>query len=126
MLWGLQRFQQTGDLHFINFTCHRRAQLLGTPQARDIFELTLKRVRGWYDFFIVGYVVMPEHVHLLISEPKRSSLAVAIQMLNQNTARHLRSKNPHPPQKARKGGPPDPFWEGRYYDFNLWSEDKYC
>ncbi len=32
---------------------------------------SMERVRGWYDFFIVGYVVMPEHVHLLISEPKR-------------------------------------------------------
>jgi len=24
------------------------------------------------------------------------------------------------------GGPPDPFWERRYYDFNLWSEGKYA
>jgi len=69
--------------------------------------------------FIVVYVVMPEHVHLLISEPKRSPLAVAIQMLKQITARQLRSESPpasqkapdsqplpHPPRKsARKGGP---------------------
>ncbi len=56
MPWGLKRFQQTGDLHFINFTCHHRASLLGEPQARDIFELTLKRVQSWYGFFIVAWV----------------------------------------------------------------------
>jgi putative transposase len=81
---------------------------------------------------------MPEHVHLLISEPERGSLAVAIQMLKQITARKLRSLEdphssqkkpnsellPHPPQKTRKGGPPSPFWERRYYDFNVWSESK--
>jgi REP element-mobilizing transposase RayT len=37
--------------------------------------------------FITGYVVMPEHVHLLISEPERSTLAVAVQMLKQITGR---------------------------------------
>jgi putative transposase len=80
---------------------------------------------------------MPEHVHLLVSEPERGSVAIAIQMLKQITARKLRSLDspdtsqtrnteplPHPPQKTRKGGPP-PFWERRYYDFNVWSEDKY-
>src|SRR5260370_9531461 len=108
MPWGLKHFQQTGDLHFINFTCHRRAPLLGEPQARDIFELTLERVRSWYGFFIVGYVVMPEHVHLLMSDPERSNLAVAIQMLKQNTARQLRS--------AERTAP---FWERRHSDFNF-------
>ncbi len=74
MPWGLKRFQQAGDLHFINFTCHRRAPLLGTPHARDIFEFTLERVRRWYGFFLVGYVVMLEHVHLLMSEPERGRI----------------------------------------------------
>ncbi len=31
---------------------------------------SMERGRGWYGFFIVGYVVMPEHVHLLMSEPE--------------------------------------------------------
>ena len=113
MPWGLKRFQQTGDLHFITFTCYRRIQLLSTPQARDILEETLERVRSWYGFTIVGYVVMPEHVHLLVSEPERSSLAVALQMLKQITAR-----------KLRLPGSESPFWQRRYYDFNVYSERK--
>jgi REP element-mobilizing transposase RayT len=47
-------------------------------------------VRRWYACFIVGYVVMPEHVHLVISAPERSELSIVIQMLKQNTSRKLK------------------------------------
>jgi len=36
---------------------------------------------------------MPEHVHLLISEPERSKLSVVIQMLKQITSQKLRAKD---------------------------------
>ena len=112
MPWGLKRFQQARCLHFITFSCHHRDALLSNPQARDVFEQTLERARQWYGFFISGYVVMPEHVHLLISEPERAKLSLALQMLKQNTAHQL-----HPPQGA-------PFWQPRYYDFNVWTDNK--
>jgi hypothetical protein len=69
----LKRYQQTGQLHYITFTCYRRLKHLETNPARDIFEQIVERVRRWYRFQVVGYVVMPEHVHLLISEPERST-----------------------------------------------------
>jgi len=56
---------------------------------------------------------MPQHVHLLVSEPERASLALALQMLKQTSSRKL---------KAIAGG--NPFWQARYYDFNVWSERK--
>jgi len=36
---------------------------------------------------VYGYVVMPEHVHRLVSEPERGTLAKAMQSLNQGVAR---------------------------------------
>jgi putative transposase len=87
-------------------------KLLNTPEAREIFECELERVRKWYDFFITGYVVMPEHVHLLISEPERKELSVAIQMLKQITSHKLNVR-----------GLPR-FWQVRYYDFPVWSEKR--
>jgi REP element-mobilizing transposase RayT len=33
---------------------------------------------------------MPEHVHLLITEPERGKLSLALQMLKQNASRQLR------------------------------------
>lgn len=55
---------------------------------------------------------MPEHVHLLISEPERSTLSVAIQMLKQITSQKLHAK------------PLPRFWQVRYYDFPVWSAAK--
>jgi putative transposase len=112
MPWSLTRFQQARCLHFITFSCQHRDKLLSTPESRDTFLEILERTHTWYDFYITGYVVMPEHVHLLVSEPQRSKLAVVIQMLKQNAARKLR---------LVEGAP---FWEPRYYDFNAWSEAK--
>jgi len=112
MPWSLTRFQQARCLHFITFSCQHRDKLLSTPESRDTFLEILERTHTWYDFYITGYVVMPEHVHLLVSEPQRSKLAVVIQMLKQNGARKLR---------LVEGAP---FWEPRYYDFNAWSEAK--
>jgi REP element-mobilizing transposase RayT len=54
-------------------------ETLDSAAAREIFEDDLER--RWYGCYISGYVVMPEHVHLLISEPERSELSVVIQML---------------------------------------------
>ena len=104
------RFQQQRCLHFITFSCYRRMKLLNSARAREIFERELERVRGWYGCYITGYVVMPEHVHLLISEPERGQLSVVIQMLKQITSRQLR-----PSSLPR-------FWQVRYYDFPVWSE----
>ena len=112
MPWSLKRFQQARCLHFVTFSCQHRDPLLGTPESRDEFLEILERTRTWYAFFITGYVVMPEHVHLLISEPERTKLSTALQMLKQNTAHELR-----PAEGV-------PFWEPRYYDFNVWSEAK--
>jgi putative transposase len=86
--------------------------LLNSAAARDIFERELERVRIWYGCYISGYVVMPEHVHLLISEPERGQLSVVIQMLKQITSGKLKT-----PSQAH-------FWQARHYDFPVWSEKK--
>ncbi len=78
---GLRRYQHSRQLHYITFTCYHRAPHLSAPSARDIFEQTSEHVRRWYGFYVSGYVVMPEHVHLLLSEPERGELSLAMQML---------------------------------------------
>ena len=70
MAEGLKRHYGEGDLHFITFSCFRRLPLLKAARARDIFVQELARVRAETGFRLIGYVVMPEHVHLLMSEPK--------------------------------------------------------
>jgi putative transposase len=126
MPWGLKRYQQARCLHFITFSCYRRAPLLASPESRRVFEQTLEQVRKWYGIFVAGYVVMPEHVHLLISEPECNRLSVVIQMLKQNVARQLteRPRPVSPKNGETRTGHPRVFWHVRYYDFNVWSEEK--
>lgn len=67
---GLRRIQGVGDFHFITCSCYRRLQFLGSARRRDLFLAILEEVRQKYKSIVVGYVVMPEHFHLLVSEPK--------------------------------------------------------
>jgi putative transposase len=106
------RYQEQRCLHFITFSCYQRMRLLDSATARDTFEQELERVRRWYGCFVTGYVVMPEHAHLLISEPERGKLSLVIQMLKQITSRKLKPRG-----QLR-------FWQVRYYDFPVWSEEK--
>jgi REP element-mobilizing transposase RayT len=61
--------------------------LLGAPPQRDLFLNILEQVRQ--RFLVVGYVVMPEHVHLVISEPEASSPSVVMQAVKQEFAKNL-------------------------------------
>ena len=109
MAKGLVRYQQAGDLHFITFSCSGRRPFLATPAARNIFERSLETMRVRYHFVLLGYVVMPEHVHLLVSEPESTALSKAIQALKLSVA-VLRKERP--------------FWQARYYDFNVFTNAK--
>jgi putative transposase len=70
MTRGLVRHQQAHHLHFVTFPCYERLPYLGDPAARELFEHSLECMRVRYNFIVEGYVVMPEHVHLLVSEPE--------------------------------------------------------
>jgi len=50
-----------------------RLRLFTTDASCRIFESALERVRRSYRLYVYGYVVMPEHVHLLLSEPQRDT-----------------------------------------------------
>jgi putative transposase len=126
----LQRFYGRGDLHFVTFSCYRRRPLLGTRRARDAFVKILDQVRSRYGFQLVGYVVMPDHVHLLISEPRKANPSKVLQVLKQKLSRclHRGRRKPLPGQLslpfARSRTDGQAFWQRRFYDFNVWSSKK--
>jgi len=119
MPWGLKRFQESGHSHFVTFSCYHRRPLFTADRAKRIFELALERVRRSFDFRVYGYVVMPEHVHLLVSEPERGMLADALKSLKQGVSRRLVAGAPFKPGVGLSGDFPQHFWQKRYYDFNV-------
>jgi putative transposase len=108
----LKRYQTEGHDHFITFSSYRRLPYLNDDQSRIVFEETLESLRKRHQFFVYGYVLMPEHVHLLLSEPKSQSLATTLSVLKGETSKKLK-------------GTRSQFWQTRYYDFNVLTQAKY-
>ena len=134
----LKRFHESGQTHFLTFSCYQRRPLLNAIESKLIFESALERVRLSFGLRVYGYVVMPEHVHLLISEPDGApfkpssglsggesprSLADAIKSLKQGVSRRLISDSaPFKPSFGLSGVSGDGtrhFWQKRYYDVNV-------
>lgn len=110
---GLSRIYGYGHLHFITFSCHQRAKLLGSEATRDRFVQILAEARDRYSFALVGYVVMLEHVHLVIAEPPGATPSTVIQVLKQRSARGIRGLCEGPAEEFGQ------VWERRFYDFNI-------
>jgi putative transposase len=126
---NLKRYYGHDDLHFITFSCYQRRPLLGTAPRRDLLLKILEQVRKHYGFVVLGYVVMPEHVHLLISEPERRDPSVVMQVLKQEFAKKvMRSiRAPSDPRQSQlwvDALEAKHVWEARFYDFNVWSGKK--
>ena len=129
---GLRRRYGLRHLHFITCSCYRRLPLFASARAKNLFVKILGEVRDRYGFALAGYVVMPNHIHLLISEPAKGTPSTVMQVLKQRVSRRLRRK----PRK--KGILPTTqtsvsddahdflpqFWQPRFYDFNVWSQTK--
>jgi putative transposase len=101
---GLKRYQTEGHDHLITISCYNRRPYLNTPAARDIFEHSLEKTRRKYRFDVIAYVVMPEHVHLLLTEPDQELLSKAMQALKVSVSKLSTQR---------------PFWHTRYHDFNV-------
>jgi len=144
---GLRRFHESGQCHFVTFSCYRRRPYFATAEVFDLFVRCLEDMRLRFDVCVYGYVVMPEHVHLLLSEPAAfacdcssqisaqrtganlghlATLAEAMHYLKLSFAkrvRRLRSSNAQ--VSAQKTGAnlghltSGSFWEKRYYDRNV-------
>jgi putative transposase len=125
---GLHRTYGAHQLHFITCSCYRRLPLLGAARSRDRFLAILEQARQRYRFVVIGYVVMPEHIHLLVTEPEVGTPSTVMQVLKQRTARTLLPKKKRTDPRHRHlfgdGVPHRAFWQARFYDFNVWTTKK--
>jgi putative transposase len=117
---GLKRYYGRGDLHFVTFRCCRRLDLLRTKRARTLFVGTCASAAS----------AMPNHVHVLMSEPAQGTVSTVLQMLKQRVSRKMRKRK----KRGREGqltlgfdaGGEElrSFWQARFYDFNVYSRGK--
>jgi putative transposase len=126
---GLKRFQQSAQTHFVTFCCYHRHRLLIGDTSRLIFESALERTRRSYRLYVYGYVVMPDHVHLLLSEPQPEGGPLKPGFCLSGDVYWLSNEHPYTLADALKSlkqgvsrrliGDAEHFWQKRYYDFNI-------
>lgn len=109
-------FHQSGQSHFLTFSCYGRQPDFSSPEVCDLFLVYLEQMRR-FAMCIYGYVVMPEHVHLLVSEPEQAMLAEAMHYLKLSFAKRLRSRKGALESRS--------FWQKRYYDRNVRDEREF-
>src|SRR5579862_678537 len=129
---GLHRYHESGQSHFITFSCYHRKPKFSDRRLYDLFPMRLEAMRRQFQMRIYGYVVMPEHVHLLVSEPEHGTLADAMHYLKLSFSKQVRSLTRaqvsvqtmdanlgHQHQHQVRDLQPEPFWQKRYYDRNV-------
>jgi putative transposase len=89
MTRDLERWYGGHDLHFITCSCYQRRPELSSDKRRDLFLRVLERARQKYRFVVLGYVVMPEHFHLLVTEPEVQNLSVVMKVVKERFTRLL-------------------------------------
>ena len=129
---GLRRIQQSGQSHFVTFSCYHRRLGFTSPEIYDLFLQCLEKMRQHFAMCIYGYVVMPEHVHLLVNEPGKGTLADAIHFLKLSFAKRVHSVVPPVrPMVAQvrvrslDANLGSSFWQKRYYDRNVRDADEF-
>ncbi len=81
-------------------------------QMEEAFLVALEQTRRRFRMHVWGYVVMPEHVHLLLSETDQGMLSKAMQMLKTKVSMQAR-------KMGRRAAGELPFWQARYFDHNV-------
>jgi putative transposase len=126
MTKGLRRYYGNRNLHFITCSCYRRQPHLGSARRRDLFLKLLEETRRKYRFVVHGYVLMPEHFHLLMTEPEVGDPSVVMKVVKQRFARRVKHKvkRGSSAQGSLWDTTPESVWQKRFYDFNVWSDRK--
>ena len=136
----LRRHDEHGHIHFITSSCFRRLQFFRHESVKQAFIDAMKLSREKFAIRWLGYVIMPEHVHLLVlpQQPGAAEPTPISAVLNhlkgasgrqgkhelRDIWRHRRSLGTRPLDAWATGDEPKPLWKPRGYDFNVVDEMK--
>ena len=134
----LRRHDELGHIHFVTVSCYRRLQFFRHEGVRRSFIDAMHRVRERCALRWLGYVIMPEHVHVLVLPQTRNATEpIAISTVlhdlkgfagrfGKNALRDMwqrhRSLGTQPLDAWATADGPKPFWKPRGYDFNVVNE----
>ena len=89
----------------ITHRCHDRSFLLRFQKDRSRWRYWLFQARKRYGLCVLNYIVTSNHIHLLVYEHGRGSIARSMQLIAGRVAQEYNQR------KGRRGA----FWEDRYF-----------
>jgi putative transposase len=118
----LKHFDNLNTVRFITFSCYRRQQLLVVPNVIQMFLSAVAEARNKHCFRLLGYAIMPEHVHLVIHPPDGILVGPMIGEIKSLSGRDIIAKSfiqlPVNCRVNRNGKERWAFWQPRCYDHN--------
>jgi putative transposase len=118
-------FDAERHAQFVTFSCFRRRRLLDHPRTRDDFVRITAEKLGEHDGICCGFVVMPNHVHAIVWFDAVGALSPFMKSWKQTTSLRLkRVLRGVVPNCASRFPAEEPFWQAKYYPFNLFGSRK--
>jgi len=121
-------YDDDGDSHFITFSCNGRRKLLNQDRCKRIVISKLESTRGAYDGLCFGFVIMPEHVHVLIRFREKGQLSLFKQEWKRQSSvalvEHFTKTNNPVLQYVTDSDGHHQMWIPKQHDFNVWSRKK--
>ena len=132
------RHYELNHLHYITTSTYRRMRLFDSKLFKDRWVATLDELREELKFRIVGYVLMPEHFHVLVWPTAEANPSQIVQRLKDGTAlfilKTLKENSGYTWCRKMLAGvalPPtvhhhahSRVWQRRFYDMNIWTPKK--
>ncbi len=135
----LKHFDSDGQARYITFCTHHQLPMLTDAKINQIIISSIKSNRIKYNFKLLAYVIMPEHVHLIIVPDFKSKVGTIIGEIKRESSKaihiYLKSKNSKLLDNLnviRNRLPRFAFWQKRCYDYNcrevkdVWQKVNYC
>jgi putative transposase len=114
-----------GHAQFVTFSCYKRRRLLDHPRARQVVMAVMAEEIQGRNGACCGFVVMPDHVHAIVWFPEANRLSSFMQVWKSRSSRQLkRFVRGQMREYAKSLDAKEPFWQPKYYPFNLFTERK--
>ena len=109
----LRHYDNLGTVRFVTFSTYHRKSILTKDTTRRIVIDHIDGIRRTYSLKLLGYVLMPDHVHVVIYPPDGLELGRIIGEMKSRSARAIFLGHPSSNPETKKA-----FWQKRCYDHN--------
>jgi len=126
----LKRINHPSHARYLTFSTFRQTAIFDNSEIRDAFADQLRTAREKHAVLLYAWVIMPDHIHLLVREPKTGDLEPFLRTLKTGFAKRMlanwRETRPNFINELTSPKGHTRFWQrGGGYDRNIISDEEF-